>query len=58
MDNPLETADMIEILTDVCKGCAYMELMKFVHRDLAARNCLLTSTDPMKRKVKTIIYII
>ena len=55
MGNPLKTIDMIEILIDICKGCAYMELMKFVHRDLAARNCLLTSTDPMKRKVKTII---
>ena len=52
MGNPLKTIDMIEILIDICKGCAYMELMKFVHRDLAARNCLLTSTDPMKRKVK------
>ena len=50
--NPLKTTDMIEILTDICKGCAYMELMKFVHRDIAARNCLITSTDPMKRKVK------
>ena len=52
MGNPLKTRDMIAILTDICKGCAYMELMKFVHRDIAARNCLLTSTDPMKRKVK------
>ena len=52
MENPLKTQDIIAILTDICKGCAYMELMKFVHRDLAARNCLLTSTDPMKRKVK------
>ena len=52
MGNPLKTIDMIEILIDICKGCAYMELMKFVHRDIAARNCLLTSTDPMKRKVK------
>ena len=57
MGNPLKTIDMIEILIDICKGCAYMELMKFVHRDLAARNCLLTSTDPMKRKVKIIKYI-
>ena len=52
MGNPLKTIDMIEILIDICKGCAYMELTKFVHRDIAARNCLLTSTDPMKRKVK------
>ena len=44
-------SDLIEILFDVCKGCAYMELMKFVHRDLAARNCLLTFSDKLKRKV-------
>ena len=47
----LSISDLIEILLDVCKGCAYMELMKFVHRDLAARNCLLTFSDKLKRKV-------
>ena len=47
----LTTADLMEMISDICKGCAYMELMKFVHRDLAARNCLLTSTDPLIRKV-------
>ena len=47
----LTGADLMDMICDVCKGCAYMELMKFVHRDLAARNCLLTSTDPMIRKV-------
>jgi proto-oncogene tyrosine-protein kinase ROS len=26
--------------------------MHFVHRDLAARNCLVSSTDPAKRRVK------
>jgi hypothetical protein len=26
--------------------------MRFVHRDLAARNCLVSSTDPSKRRVK------
>ena len=46
------TSDLIEMIFDVCKGCAYMELMKFIHRDLAARNCLLTSTDPLNRKVR------
>ena len=45
------TSDLIEMIFDVCKGCAYMELMKFVHRDLAARNCLLTYTDQLTRKV-------
>ena len=52
----LTTADLMEMICDVCKGCSYMELMKFVHRDLAARNCLLTSTNPLIRKVKFIIY--
>merc|ERR1719273_1367077 len=42
----------MEMISDVCKGCAYMELMKFVHRDLASRNCLLTYTDRHIRKVK------
>ena len=44
--------DMIDICYDVVKGCAYLEKMKFVHRDLAARNCMLTSTNPLLRKVK------
>ena len=48
----LTTADSMEMICDVCKGCAYMEFMKFVHRDLASRNCLLTSTNPLIRKVK------
>ena len=48
----LTTTDLMEMISDVCKGCAYMELMKFVHRDLASRNCLLTYTDRLIRKVK------
>ena len=55
-DNILQTEDMMKILLDICNGCAYMELMKFVHRDLAARNCLLTSIDPIKRMVKHFLY--
>ena len=51
----LTTANLMEMMCDVCKGCAYMESMKFVHRDLAARNCLLTSTNPLIRKVKYMI---
>ena len=47
----LTTADLMEMISDVCKGCAYMELMKFVHRDCASRNCLLTYTDLRMRKV-------
>ena len=44
--------DMIHICYDVVKGCAYLEKMKFVHRDLAARNCMLTSKNPLLRKVR------
>ena len=47
----LTGADLMDMICDVCQGCAYMELMKFVHRDLASRNCLLTYTDLRMRKV-------
>ena len=50
----LTGADLIEMIFDVCKGCAYMELMKFIHRDLAARNCLLT----LNRKVRFEICLV
>ena len=53
-DDILQIEDMMKILLDICNGCAYMELMKFVHRDLAARNCLLTSIDPIKRMVNVL----
>ena len=43
--------DQISMIHDVVKGCEYIQRMKFIHRDLAARNCLLTSTDPITRKV-------
>ena len=55
MGGCFSTSDLIEMIFDVCKGCAYMESIKFVHRDLAARNCLLTSTNPLIRKVKYMI---
>lgn len=47
----LTLADLVNIIFDVSKGCAYLEEMHFVHRDLAARNCLVTSTKPELRKV-------
>ena len=50
----LTTADLMEMISDICKGCAYMELMKFIHRDLAARNCLLT----LNRKVRFEICLV
>ena len=33
-------------------GCEYLEQLHYVHRDLAARNCLVSSSDPSKRRVK------
>ena len=44
-------SDLVQLCYDVVKGCAYLEKMQCVHRDLAARNCMLTSIDPIHRKV-------
>ena len=49
----LDLNDLMKITLDICKGCAYLEKMKFVHRDIAARNCLLTSMDANLMKVHT-----
>ena len=50
--------DLVEMMEDVVKGCAYLEQMKFVHRDLAARNCLLTSTNDKLRMVDNLLQFI
>ena len=44
--------NLVDFCFDICKGCAYLELMQCVHRDSAARNCMVTSTDPLKMKVR------
>ena len=43
--------DLVDMSFDILKGCVFLEEQNFVHRDLAARNCLLTSTNPISRKV-------
>ena len=43
--------DFIEMTNDIVSGCAYLQEKGYVHRDLAARNCMVTSTDPLLRKV-------
>ena len=47
----LSVWDLVEMTSDVAKGCLYLEQRQFVHRDLAARNCMLTSMNPTLRKV-------
>ena len=54
----LSVWDLVEMTSDVAKGCLYLEQRQFVHRDLAARNCMLTSMNPTLRKVNYIfIYL-
>ncbi|NWX11296.1 ROS1 kinase, partial [Caloenas nicobarica] len=43
LQSPLLTVtDLLDICLDICKGCVYLEKMRFIHRDLAARNCLVS----------------
>ena len=49
--NHQSVKDLANFCFDICKGCAYLELMQCIHRDLAARNCMLTSTDPLSMNV-------
>nr|XP_047921549.1 proto-oncogene tyrosine-protein kinase ROS isoform X2 [Anser cygnoides] len=41
----LTVTDLLDICLDICKGCVYLEKMRFIHRDLAARNCLVSEKD-------------
>ena len=47
----LNLIDLIDMINDIISGCAYLQQKRYVHRDLAARNCMMTSTDPLSRKV-------
>ena len=51
--NHQSVKDLVDFCFDICKGCAYLELMQCIHRDLAARNCMLTSTDPLSMNVSS-----
>ncbi|KFV43193.1 Proto-oncogene tyrosine-protein kinase ROS, partial [Gavia stellata] len=41
----LTVTDLLDICLDICKGCVYLEKMRFIHRDLAARNCLVSEKE-------------
>ncbi|NXK45022.1 ROS1 kinase, partial [Chauna torquata] len=46
LQSPLLTInDILDICLDICKGCVYLEKMRFIHRDLAARNCLVSQKE-------------
>ena len=47
----LTLLDLIGMTNDIVRGCEYLQERKYVHRDLAARNCMMTSTNPLSRKV-------
>ena len=47
----LTLLDLIGMANDIVSGCEYLQERKYVHRDLAARNCMMTSTNPLSRKV-------
>lgn len=44
--------EMLSMMVDVGRGCAYLEENKHVHRDLAARNCLISSRYSSTRVTK------
>ncbi len=52
MPSQVSILDLLMIIVDVGKGCAYLEELHHVHRDLAARNCLISSRNPDQRVVK------
>ncbi|CAD5231210.1 unnamed protein product [Bursaphelenchus xylophilus] len=37
--------ELINMIVDVGRGCAHLEMHHFVHRDYATRNCLITSRE-------------
>ncbi|KAJ1357923.1 hypothetical protein KIN20_016195 [Parelaphostrongylus tenuis] len=50
----LSLRDVLCMLIDVGRGCAYLESNRHVHRDLAARNCLISSETPHHHRVTKI----
>ncbi|VDM58303.1 unnamed protein product [Angiostrongylus costaricensis] len=50
----LSLRDVLSMLIDVGRGCAYLESNRHVHRDLAARNCLISSKTPHHHRVTKI----
>lgn len=58
LNKGISLLELIEMCSDVAKGCEYLEAMHFVHRDLAARNCLVSSTNPRNATSKNYIISI
>ncbi|XP_044735873.1 tyrosine-protein kinase Btk29A-like isoform X2 [Chrysoperla carnea] len=42
------TAMLLDMCIQICKGMAYLERHNYIHRDLAARNCLVGSENVVK----------
>ncbi|KAL5012838.1 hypothetical protein ScPMuIL_011389 [Solemya velum] len=43
-----QTAFLLDMCIQVCRGMVYLESRKFIHRDLAARNCLVGQRQVVK----------
>ncbi|KJH51479.1 fibronectin type III domain protein [Dictyocaulus viviparus] len=50
----LSLRDVLSMLIDIGRGCAYLESNRHVHRDLAARNCLISFRTPDHHRVTKI----
>ncbi|KAK0410497.1 hypothetical protein QR680_005159 [Steinernema hermaphroditum] len=52
LPSQLSLLDLLTMMIDIGRGCAYLEMNKHVHRDLAARNCLISSRNAQLRVTK------
>ncbi|TKR60741.1 hypothetical protein L596_027940 [Steinernema carpocapsae] len=52
LPSQLSLLDLLAMMIDIGRGCAYLEMNKHVHRDLAARNCLISSRNAQLRVTK------